>query len=400
MTMSTSFTLFSIAIKNLRRKPLRTAILVFAIGILVSALIFILSFVKRVDSAITATSDRLGADIILVPTGARGAAEDVLLESRVKSFYMSRSVLEKIKKVRGIDAFTEQTYLVSITGQCCDVPETVVVAFNQQTDFIITPWLHKKLGRRLQRGEALVGEESALNISVGLTDVDGILFGNIFKMVGVLDRTGTGLDTAIFIDESNIEGILTKGKSALKPGQISIVFIKVKSGADPVVVANEIEDSIIEVDTVTRKDIGRSVLSTLRDLKSVFVAAMLIVALLSVFLVWTVFSAIANERSWEIGIMRAIGAREGHISRLFFIEVLCIGCVGSVLGVAAGTTASVLIIKNFMLLKSVATDLTVPDRLLIALLSFVAGTLICVAGALSPIQRLKKLEPLLAIKEE
>ncbi len=400
MTMAKSFTLFSIALKNLRRKALRTTILVCAIGMLVAALIFILSFVRRVDSAIAATSARLGADIILVPPGARGAAEDVLLENKAKSFYMNRRVLEKLKKIHGIDAVTEQTYLVSITGQCCDVPETVVVAFNQQTDFIITPWLQKKLGRKLQQGEAFVGEESALNISVGLTDVEGVLFGNRFKMVGVLDRTGTGLDTAIFIDESNIEGILTKGKSALKPGQISIVFIKVKPGADPDAVANEIEDSIIEVDTVTRKDVGRGVLTTLRDLKRVFVVAVLIVGLLSVFLVWTVFSAIANERSWEIGIMRALGARAGHISRLFFIEVVCIGCAGSVLGVAAGTTVSVLIIKNFMLLKSVPVDLTVPDRILIALLCFTAGTLICAAGALAPIQRLKKLEPLLAIKEE
>ncbi len=371
-----------------------------SIGMLVSALVFILSFVRRVDSVISSTSDRLGADVIVVPSGSRGAAEDVLLENKTKSFYMPDSVLEKLKNIRGIDQFTEQTYLVTITGQCCDVPETVVVAFNQDTDFIIKPWLNKKLGRRLQKGEAIVGNESALNISVGLTELDGVLFGNVFKMKGVLEQTGTGLDTAIFIDKTNIADILTKGKTVLKPGQVSIVFIKVRDGVDPTTVANEIEDSIIEVDAVARKDIGRNILTTLRDLNHIFLATVSLISLLSVFLVWVVFSAIANERSREIGIMRALGAREGHVNRLFLTEVLIIGFAGSLIGVIAGTTVSVMVIKNFMLLTTVSTDITVLDRLIIALLSFIAGTVFCTAGALSPIQRLKKLEPLLAIKEE
>ncbi len=398
--MTESFSLISLAGKNLTRKPLRTVILIFSIAMLVTAIIFILSFVRRVDSVIASTSDRLGADIIIVPTGSRGAAEDILLENRVKSFYMPRNILEKLKQIEGVDRLTEQTYLATITGECCDVPETMVVAFNQETDFIIKPWLNKKLGRILKKGEAIVGQESALNISVGLTDVDGILFGNIFKMVGVLDRTGTGLDTAIFIDETNIGDILTKGKSALKPDQVSIIFVKVLTGTDPQTIANQIEDSVIEVDAVARKDIGKSILATLRDLNTIFFVSVALASLLSVFLVWAVFSAIANERSREIGIMRALGARESHISRLFLTEVLFIGCAGSIIGVLAGTSISFLVIKNFMLLKGVTTDITLIDRLVIALFSFAAGTAICTAGALSPIQRLKKLEPLLAIKED
>jgi len=78
--MTKEFTLFSLAIKNLKRKPLRTGILVVAIALLVSVLVFALSFVRRVDSSIKITSHRLGADLLIVPTGSRGAAEDVLLE--------------------------------------------------------------------------------------------------------------------------------------------------------------------------------------------------------------------------------------------------------------------------------------------------------------------------------
>lgn len=371
-----------------------------SIGLLVSALVFVLSFVRRVDSVIKVASDRLGADILIVPSGSRGAAEDVLLENRVKSFYMDRSVLDKIRKVKDIEELTAQTYLVSIGGECCDVAETIVVAFNQDSDFIIRPWLSKSLGRRLGKGEAIVGNESAMNISVGLTDVDSHLFGNMFKMVGVLEKTGTGLDTAIFIDESNMDDILRKGKAKVKPEDISIIFAKIRKGADPTKVAGNITDSVMEVNAVARKDIGRGILNTLRDLNRIFFVTVAMASLLSIFLVWAVFSAIANERAWEVGIMRAIGARESHVSRLFLVEVLFIGGIGSIIGIAAGTTISLFLAKHFMLLKNVSADLGFTERLVIALFSLAAGTGICVIGALSPIRRLKKMEPLLAIRKE
>ncbi len=241
--MTKEFTLFSLALRNLKRKPLRSGILIVAIGLLVSVLVFALSFVKRVDSGIKITSDRLGADLLIVPTGSRGAAEDVLLENKVKTFYMDKGLIERVRKIDGIDKVTDQTYLATITGACCDVPESVVVAFNQDTDFVISPWLNKALSRRLQKGEAIVGSESAFNINIGLTEVDTVLFGNMFKMLGVLEKTGTGLDTAIFIDEVNIGDILKNGKADLKPGQISVIFARVKKGIDPYMVAGKIEDT-------------------------------------------------------------------------------------------------------------------------------------------------------------
>lgn len=399
--MKDSFTFFSLATKNLRRRPLRTAVLILSIAILVSALVFALSFVRRVDSVVRTASDRLGADVIIVPSGSRGAAEDILLENKVKTFYMDRSLVERINtKIKGIDSLTYQTYLASITGQCCDVPDTIVVAFNQDSDFIIKPWLSKSLSGRLKRGEAIVGSESAMNISVGLTDVESHLFGNLFKMVGVLEKTGTGLDTAIFIDESNIEDILVKGKTGLKPGQISIIFVKLKKGFDPSAVAGDIGDSFVEVNAVARKDIGKNILGTLSDLNRIFFVSVMIASVLTICLVWAVFSAIANERSWEIGIMRAIGARQSHVSKLFLAEVLFIGFIGGLAGVIPGTAVSLFLAKHFMLLKNVSADIGIFERIVIAVISLFTGTAICVLGAMSPVRRLKKMEPLLAIRKE
>ncbi len=301
------------AFRNLRRRPLRTGILVAALSLMVAALVFALSFVTRVNSSIKLTSDRLGADLLIVPTGARGGAEDILVENRATSFYMNKSFLDRIKKIEGIDKVSAQTYLVTLTGLCCSVPSSMVVAFNQETDFIVTPWLKDKLGRKLRKGEAIVGSESAYNINLGMVEMEAKLFGSVFSMVGVLDKTGSGLDTAVFISDENIDEIIKNSDADIKPDQISVIFAKLKKGADPYTVMSEIENNIIELDVVMRKDIGKSLITTLGDISKIFYLTMVLSTVLSLFLVWAIFTAIANERTREVGIMRALGAKERHV---------------------------------------------------------------------------------------
>ena len=98
--------------------------------------------------------------------------------------------------------------------------------------------------------------------------------------------------------------------------------------------------------------------------------------------------------------MRAIGAKETHIVKLFLLEVFVIGSIGSIVGIVSGTAVSVLLGKSFVMLKSLSTDLSIPERIYIALISFVFGAGICMLGALSLIQRVKKMEPLVVIKGE
>jgi ABC-type antimicrobial peptide transport system permease subunit len=50
--------------------------------------------------------------------------------------------------------------------------------------------------------------------------------------------------------------------------------------------------------------------------------------------------------------------------------------------------------------KQLSTELSVREQTVIAAVSFLGGTVICVLGALAPIQRLKKMEPLMVIKAE
>jgi putative ABC transport system permease protein len=396
--MAKEFTLFSHAVRNLQRRPTRSVILVVAIGLLVSVFVFALSFVRRVDSSIKRSAGRLGADVLVVPTGSRGAAEDVLLDNRVKTFYMDRSIVDRVKAVKGVASVTAETYLATLVGECCDVPEAMVVAFDQESDFVVGPWLSRKLGRKLGKGEAVVGEESALNISLGLTQVNAKLFGSVFKIVGVLEKTGTGLDNAIFVDETSAGEMLRPGATSVPPGSISVVFAKLEAGVDPRRVAGAIEDSIIEVDAVARRDVGQNILRALGDIGRMFAITFLLASILAACLAWAVFSAVANERVREVGLMKAIGAKESHVVKLFLLEVVLVGAVGSAVGALSGTGLSLALGKGFAMLKNVSTDLGPVDRVGVAALGLVVGTGICVLGALMPIRSTRRTEPLAVLK--
>lgn len=390
----------SVALKNLRRKTFRTAILVFAIALLVSLLIFAVSFAVNVASSLKKSSERLGADLIVVPVGARSFAEEFLLESKNTSFYMPISIIDQVWQIEGIEALTHHTYLSSISGLCCDIVPTRIVAFNPDSDFIINPWLQKSLGRPLQLGEAIAGYGTSENLGLGLLDIEATIFDNRFKIVGELEQTGTGLDHALFMTEDNLKNIIESGKSPLKQAEISIIFTKLKKGYDPDFVGRVLEGEIPEVDVVARSNMGEKFINTLADINKIFLLTTFLASILTTLLVWAIFSAIANERSKEIGIMRAIGAREGHIVKLYLMEVLLVGLLGSLFGVMAGTYLSVVLTGTFSLLKNISAGLTVTQQTAIGLAGLLLGTAICVTGALLPVNRIKKMEPLLVIKEE
>ena len=391
---------FSVALKNLKRKTFRTGVLVFAIALLVSLLIFAISFTVSVASSLKKSTDRLGADLVVVPIGARGFAEEFLLESKNTSFYMPISILDRVKQIEGIETLTYHTYLSSISGLCCDIMPTRIVAYSPETDFIINPWLQESLGRPLEVGEAIAGSGTAENLGLGLLDIEATIFNNRFKIVGVLEETGTGLDHALFMTEENLKNIIESGKSPLKKGEISIIFTKLKKGYDPDYVGRVLEGDIPEVDVVARSDMGEKFISTLADINKIFLLTTVLASILTTFLVWAIFSAIANERSKEIGIMRALGAKEAHIVKLYLMEVLVLGLLGSLMGVLTGTYLSALLAGSFSLLKNISAGLTGVQQTTIALLGLAIGTSICVTGAMMPINRIKKMEPLLVIKEE
>lgn len=69
------------------------------------------------------------------------------------------------------------------------------------------------------------------------------------------------------------------------------------------------------------------------------------------------------------------------------------------MGIALGTYLALTLSKIFVLLRDTAATLTLFERFEVALIGLLAGTGICLGGALLPILKAKRADPLTALKE-
>ncbi|MCB2183306.1 MAG: ABC transporter permease [Desulfobulbaceae bacterium] len=396
MNADRTIAIATIAWKNVARKIFRNIVLVLAVSLLVALLVFAMLFAKAVREDIAAATKRLGADIVIVPPEAKSMAEEFILESLEKTFYMDEFVYESVIDMPEIAAGTYHIYLNTLDSGCCSIDEGQVIAIDPDTDFVVSPWLVGDA--RLQEGEVLVG--SYVHEYLGLIDT-ATLFGSGVKVVDHLEETGTGLDHGIFMRIQDLKKITAEAIGQYKPNNISIIFLKVKEGLNVDQVVAKIRNINPRIGIMTRGSIGADVRNTLRDIIRVFSITIAISSVLAILLAWSTFTALANERQREVGILRAIGARKHHIVQMFLSEALIISLLGGITGCLLGHYLISYLAGDFNLLTRLGAQSALSgENLLLSILALLSGMGVCLIGALAPIIRLARMEPLLAIKED
>ena len=152
---------------------------------------------------------------------------------------------------------------------------------------------------------------------------------------------------------------------------------------------------------MTRGNIGADVRATLKDIIRVFTVTILISSVLAILLAWSTFTALTNERRREVGILRALGAHRSHILQMFLSEALIISTIGGFLGIFIGHQLINQLADDFHLITKIGaiSGLSL-NNIFISVISMLSGMLICLVGAIIPVTRLSRMEPLVAIKEE
>jgi putative ABC transport system permease protein len=261
---------------------------------------------------------------------------------------------------------------------------------------VIKPWLDTD--RELQAGEAYIG--SYVHEYLGLID-SATLFGRPIKVVGHLRETGTGLDHGFFIRRQDLDAITTAATGQRQENEISIVFLKLKEGVDPDDAVRKIRSISPNMGLMTRGNIGKDVRATLKDIIRIFTITILISSILAVLLAWSTFTAMTNERKREVGILQALGASRWHIVNMFLTEAAIISLLGGILGVISGHLMLNYLAADFNLMNRLGEmSITSPASIFLSLTAVVLGGGTCLLGAILPVYRLVRLEPLLTLKEE
>lgn len=109
------------------------------------------------------------------------------------------------------------------------------------------------------------------------------------------------------------------------------------------------------------------------------------------------------ERTREIGVMRAVGAKRSTVSRLFTLEASMIGFLGGTLGVAFGY--SFIMLANFFVNAQLADNFITGRNIIslplwVFLVIIIATTIIGMLAGLYPAHRAARLNPVEALRHE
>ena len=395
--------LIRLARSGISSNPLRSW-LVGGCALLVAAMVLTTIVISRGgQESLRLARERLGADVVVVPRGSVTGVEGALLLGNATNTYMPRGVVDRVRAIPGVTQASPQLYLTSMANSsCCSVSLMFMFAFDPVTDFTIEPWLKENLGRELQIGQAVGGSD----VFVPEGDDKIKLYGYEFDLVANLERTGTNLDQTLFMTYATANAMQeisqTEAKMALPvlTDTVSSVLVKVDEGADRTQVAAAIGEAIPEVDAVSSVQMFSSYGDQISGVLRTLIVIVVLTVILSLTLMGVIFWMSVNERSRQIGVLRALGATQRYVLLAYMTEAGILALAGGVAGVVLATL--VVYFFHDLLVSALGFTILLPSVVSLVLLVVVGllGALaVAAAAAFVPALRASRQEPAVSMRE-
>lgn len=330
--------IISISIQNLMSRGFRTGCMLF--------FVFLLSFtyfsgsilMDNMEKGIKNTSERMGADLIIVPGQESENLKESLFAGEPCTIYFEREWQEKIQKVKGIKRVTSQLYLATMAASCCDAP-VQLIGMNPDTDFLVEPWLKEQGVTSLKKGEVIIGNNIAADQGETIHFYD-----TKFKVAAKLEKTGMGYDNSAFMSFETIYE-LKNSKTAnenLKLNNsedlISMVLADIDGDKSIGRVRAEIASKYPEenISIYSASEMMDGISKEINKFTSYARITTVLLFIASTMALISLFTITINERKKEFGIMYVIGAKRTQIATIIVSEALIISILGGILGVTLG----------------------------------------------------------------
>jgi len=404
------FELAELAFNSLRYRSLRSWLAILGIVIGVASIISLISISVGMNENIKSSMGGLGANIITVTAGAAragsmgfgggGAPQEFgRTASEAKITFDEAESLRGVEGVSKVDARISGNARVSYKNRNTSIGVIGVdpSAFPQST------------GANLSAGRAL-GTSDTSSVVLGYsvaseTFNDSSMInkqirinGEPFRVIGVLNLSGAtfgGPDRNIFITQRAAKTLFNQTEKAS-----SVVVISAEGyTADAVaasVAARLRELHRVSVDrqdfTVTTAASMQATISSVSNTLGIFLGGIASISLIvgGIGVANAMFTSVLEQTRY-IGILKALGARNSSILKLFLYEACMVGMVGGMLGIALSFVAS-FVLASFGLPSKITLDL----MLLGMGFSFAVGAV----SGLIPARNAASVEPVEALRYE
>lgn len=386
--------------RNTKKRPWQSGLTIFILLFCTTALIAGLLLVRSIEKGGESAVDNLGADIMVIPAAASFEPDQVLFTGAPVNIYMNADVLNRVKKISGVEEATAQFFSQTLNQSCCSLPEEYrFVGYDPETDFLVEELLSSSTGRGLYPDEVIVGGMVPAFLGDRV-----VVLGKPFDVAGYLKPMGGSIDKTIFVPIETARKLagaspyLQEYWVDKKPDEvISSVLIKISSDVKPEEVINKINK--IEG---ARGVLSGKLLSDLKEellvMKAVLHLMVLIICCITVASLASRYSSLVLERQEELALLRALGMEKNNIFKLLMLETISFGLAATVIGSMLGYALI------FYLEKVIREHSSFPFLLPsgIQLLIVLGGVsifvlLICSLAAFWPARNSSQMDPMLAL---
>ena len=331
--------MFMLIWNNIARRRTQSTLTVSITALTVLVFVMVLGIFQTVNQGLALSRERLGADAILMPKYSNAKGDDLLFTAMPENIYMPIETVEQAKQLDGIAAMCPQFYCQTLALGCCDPGEEArIVGYDSDSDFILKPYLDEGAQDGINDSELIVGHNYEDDDLVGY---NYMILGRVFKVVSMLQPTGTGMDSTFFMDIKTAQDmcleseVLRENWTKRDPHDyISVIMIKFEEGVDPDAFVRQVEESGMEAKVLLTGETISSLQSQLEVTMKVMFVLWLASLLIAVLSLVGRFNALAKERKKEIGLLRAIGLKKNQVFSLIIGETCTMAAMGGVLGSA------------------------------------------------------------------
>jgi hypothetical protein len=251
--------------------------------------------------------------------------------------------------VRAPDAFTETVVGVDLT-KSSELPITVLAGRlpdpHSLTEVAVTSGYLQRLGLTKDYAPAVLGTELTMGAPRASTGGRIRLRSRWFKatVVGVVAQEAAPGQFVVPLEQTKMARAWTAsggdagGRVQIPTSPYDGLFVIVRGLDEVSPVRAQITD--IGYATTAPENLIASVERYLRVVEIVLAAIGLIALVIASLGITNALLAAVRERRREIGVLKAIGARDRDVARVFLLEAGALGLVGGVLGTAGGWLAA------------------------------------------------------------
>ncbi len=391
-------------IKNLLRKPGRTAALVLLTAFLALAVFGGSIVVRSLQGGLNSLEARLGADIIVVPgeMASKVDLKNLFLQGTIGEYYMKASALEKVLEVEGVEIAAPQTYLTSLKADCCAV-KVQIIGIDPSVDFTVKPWIDQSYSRNLGDMELAVGCKVSTGVGESLR-----IYDRSCRVVAKLAETGTGFDTAVYCNMDTMKVLLAAAEekgiahrlTSDNSDRFSAIYVKVAPGYDVSDIEVRLAAHVRKTKIVRARTMITDVSESLTGIANTVALLAGAVWVLAFVVLLIAFAMMIAERRREFAVLRLLGTSRGGLAGLILTETALCSLAGGLLGVGAAS----LVVFPFTTLIEAKLGLPYLTPSPAAVLTLAAATVLitllvgAIAGALAA-WRLSRTDPGTTLRE-